>query len=373
MIDSLRLKNFKCFEDQRLYFKRLTLLTGVNGMGKSTILQAMLLLRQSHLRDWLRKNGLALNGELVQLGTARDILYEGAMENQIEIDIELKNGLQAKWTFDYNHEADVLNQLSAEIPEEIFESGLFTDNFHYLQAERIGPRTWFPMSDYLARQRRQLGSRGEYAAHFLQLFGEEKIPHNSMEHFKAKSNSLLAQVEAWTNEISPGTRIHVTSYSGMDLVNLQYSFALGKQVSNFYRATSVGFGITYTLPILIALLSSQQGALVLLENPEAHLHPQGQVRIGEILALAANYGIQVVVETHSDHILNGIRIAVQGGRLSAEHISLNFFERRDYPAGSRTTVATPNMDQNGRIDYWPEGFFDEWDKSLEKLLKPLGN
>ena len=369
MISKLRLKNFKCFEDEKLRLRSLTLLSGLNGMGKSTIIQALLLLRQSYLQGLLQKRLIALNGDLVSLGTARDILFEDAKEEHIGFEIELDDQTQASWTFKYDRGADVLQQISPNVAEEIYRASLFDDRFHYLQAERIGPRTSFKTSDYLVRQHHQLGTRGEYAAHFLQQLGTSYHIPAKMQHPKAKSSYLRDQVEAWLSEVSPGVRIDVKPYSEMDLVNLQYSFEFGKQVSNPYRSTNTGFGITYTLSVLIAILSSEKDALVLLENPEAHLHPKGQVNIGRLIACAASSGVQILVESHSDHLLNGIRLAVHDAELNSGDVSLNYFERRDYETFSRMVIIRPVIDKDGRIDYWPEGFFDEWEKSLDALLR----
>ncbi len=370
MIRRLRLKNFKCFEDETLELRSLTLLSGLNGMGKSTVLQALLLLRQSYLQGLLTKKLIALNGELISLGTARDVLFEDAKEERIGFEIELDNKTRANWVFKYDREADVLEQTSPKVPDKIYKASLFNDAFHYLQAERIGPRTSFEMSDYQVRQHHQLGSRGEYAAHFLHQFGDSHRVLTAMQHWQGKSSSLKDQVEAWLREISPGVRIDVKPYSEMDLVSLQYSFEFGKQVSSPYRSTNTGFGITYTLSLLIAILSSNKDALVLLENPEAHLHPKGQVNIGKLIAYAASSGVQIIVETHSDHLLNGIRLAVHDGKLNPQSVSLNYFERRNYETFSRVVVNSPQIDHNGRIDHWPEGFFDEWERSLDALLRP---
>lgn len=373
MINSLQLINFKCFKNQKITLGNLTLLSGLNGMGKSTMMQAMLLLRQSYLLGLLQKGELALNGELARLGTAQDVLFEEATQDRIGIELEMENGKKADWHFQYNRETDVLAQSSSNVDRQIFTSALFNDNFHYLQAERIGPRTSFKMSDYMVRQHKQIGPQGEYTAHFLQLFGMNKIPCKDLSHPKSKGPTIQLEVEAWLSEVSPGTRIHVESFSNMDLVNLNYSVMMGKQVSKKYRSTNVGFGITFTLPVLTAILASEPGTIIFLENPEAHLHPKGQVRLGELMAIAAQCGIQIVVETHSDHILNGIRIAVYSEKMIPENISLNFFEKREYEAGSQIVIISPKIDRNGRIDYWPDGFFDEWDKSLEALLRKKGN
>lgn len=372
MIRTLQLRNFKCFEDQTLSFGRLTLLAGLNGTGKSSVLQALLLLRQSYQQGLLLQTGLSLNGDWVRLGTASDALFEGAEEETIGFDIALDDDRTGAWRFNYNREADVLDLASSQIAEDFFASSLFSDDFHYLQAERIGPRTSFDMSDFLVRQHRQLGTRGEYAAHFLAVFGQDDIPHATLAHAQATSHQLRDQVEAWIGEVSPGTRLHCTPHAGMDLVNLQYSFVLGHQVSNSYRPTNVGFGITYTFPILVALLSSVPGAILLLENPEAHLHPKGQVSMGGLIARAASCGVQVVIETHSDHVLNGIRLAVHAGKLSPDDVRLHFFERPQQTGQFYSEVRSPHIDRNGRLDHWPDGFFDEWEKSLQVLLVPGG-
>lgn len=371
MISVLRLQNFKCFQDQSIDFGKITLLSGLNGMGKSTVLQALLALRQSFQQGALAREGLALNGELVCLGTGQDVLYEAAIEENLGLSLMYDQDVKASWQFGYKAEADLL-QFVQETPavEAVFHTSLFTDDFHYLQAERIGPRTSFAVSDYIVDRHRQLGTRGEYTAHFLSVYGGDDIPLKVLARSAAPSQSLTHQIEAWLSVVSPGIRVEVVSHRGMDIVNLQYSFATGRQVSNSYRATNVGFGITYTLPILTAVLSSKPGSLLLLENPEAHLHPRGQVHIGELLALAAANGVQVIVETHSDHVLNGLRVAVHSGKIAPADVRLHYFGRYDKDGLAVHEVVQPRIDRNGRIDRWPAGFFDELDNSLAMLLAP---
>ncbi len=372
MIQSLQLRNFKCFENQTIPFGALTLLSGLNGMGKSSVLQSLLLLRQSYQRQLLQETGLALNGDLVQIGTAEDALFGNALAEEIGLALVLDDNIQGRWYFKYDRENDILGYASPPVvAAEIFQASLFSDNFHYLQAERIGPRTVFEKSDSLAREHEQLGIHGEHATYFLEVFGEKEICSSRLAFPNVEFQSLNQQVEAWLGEISPGTRLHLTDHPGMDLINLQYSFAREQQVSKRqYRATNVGFGITFVLPVIIALLSSKPGALVLLENPEAHLHPRGQAKMGELMARAASCGIQVVVETHSDHVLNGIRLAVHAGILEPQKVQLHFFQPSKKPEDISKQIVSPKIDRNGRLDRWPDGFFDEWDKSLEVLLTP---
>jgi len=399
MITSISLQNFKCFEKQTLAFKPLTLLSGLNGTGKSSVIQALLLLRQSYQQRLLRTHKLALNGDLVHIGTAKDALCEWAAEEIISFALTGKEGVdfgqpepskiefevKETWVFNYIKDKDVLDNASPfsteeeefddiPIPDEEFDDGMPTiydsclfssKNFYYLQAERVGPRRFFETSDFLVHQGRQIGISGEYAAHFLAIFGKEIVENAHVRHPDAVSLSIKDQVEAWLGEISPGTRINLTQDPVTDTVSLQYTFA-GKELSSKYRATNVGFGITYVLPILVVLLAASRDALVIIENPEAHLHPKGQAQMGNLLARAAMGGVQVIVETHSDHVLNGIRVAVHDGKLEPDDVQLHFFQKSKEDGHSQ--VVSPRLLRNGRIDRWPDGFFDEWDKSLEALL-----
>ncbi|MEH2236490.1 AAA family ATPase [Nostoc sp.] len=370
MINSLRLINFKRFNNQFFEFRPLTLISGLNSTGKSSVLQSLLLLRQSYQQGLLPKTGLALNGDLVNIGTAQDALYESAKDNHISFEI-ISEKYEGIWDFNYNPEKkqeDVINVISEPNDSEIYKSNIFSKYFHYLQAERIGPRSFNEMSDYQVTRLRQIGTRGEYTAHFLYIYGREPIPISNLSYPQAKSMDLIDQVEAWMREVSPGIRLKIEANSEMGLVTIKYFYGDG----NLYRATNVGFGITYTLSIIVAILSSPPGTLILVENPEAHLHPRGQAKMGELLALAASCDIQLVIETHSDHVLNGIRLAVHGGIIPPHYVQLHYFQQQEKQGQALTEVISPRINRSGRIDKWPDGFFDEWDKSLEVLLEPVG-
>jgi len=136
--------------------------------------------------------------------------------------------------------------------------------------------------------------------------------------------------------------------------------------SNRYRPTNVGFGLTYVLPVVIACLASRPGGIVLIENPEAHLHPQGQTAMATLTCASAATGAQVIVETHSDHVLNGVRLAVKRGIIDAEEVMLHFFRRE--VEGASIKIETPVLRSDGMVSQWPEGFFDEWERALDRLL-----
>lgn len=369
MLTKLALKNFKCFEDASFGFRALTMLTGLNSTGKSTVLQAMLLLRQSHEDRILHSEGITLDGPLVQLGTARDVLFEGARDENIVFGLKWDSGAESTFSFGYDQGSDVLSSPKLEIGASMTDQSLFNDRFHYIEAERIGPRTAFDMSEFDVHRHRQLGTSGEYTAHFMALFGDAIMVEKPMHHESGRTATLRDEVEAWMSEISPGLRLHFKTHRSMDLVNMGISFASTGSVStNEYRPGNVGFGITYTLPVVVSLLSSAPGDLVFLENPEAHLHPRAQSKIGELIARAAASGVQVIFETHSDHVLNGIRIAIKSGILKSEDATILFFDRDNVEESNGTRVTSLTIDSNGRIDDWPSGFFDEFEKSIERLI-----
>jgi predicted ATPase len=329
-------------------------------------LQSLLLLRQSSQQDdLLDRVGLVLNGDLVSIGTGQDVLFKRSKEDVITLEIGINNDIKGTWIFDYDSQSDIMRISTLSIADAaVYNSGLFNDNFHYLKAERIAPRNYFQMSDFKVRQHQQIGSQGEFTAHFLAINEYAKIPHHQLSNPSAQSDILKSQVEAWLGEISPGTRIDIELHPGMDIASLQYSY----EDNNSYRSTNVGFGITYTLPIIVAILSATSDTLILLENPEAHLHPRGQSKMGELIALAASCGIQIILETHSDHVLNGIRKAVRHNKLEADKVQINYFERYVKKGEPIIEIITPRIYSDGGIDKWPDGFFDQTEKDLMELL-----
>jgi predicted ATPase len=102
----------------------------------------------------------------------------------------------------------------------------------------------------------------------------------------------------------------------------------------------------------------------MIENPEAHLHPRGQTKMAELMSLAVSTGVQVVVETHSDHILNAVRLAVKRKMLVPENVKIHFATR----SGDSNVFVSPRVDADGRVDSWPKGFFDEMDMVISDLI-----
>lgn len=365
MITSVELFNFKCFRQVTVPFGGLTVLTGLNGSGKSTVIQSLLVLRQSYTVGYLETGSLLLSGELVDIGTGSDVLHEEAQEDAIGI--KLTDGVDFDFSYAYDRDGNELKS-SAVFSEDLLSGlSIFSASFSYLRAERNGPRTVSPMSERKIRAK-DLGRDGELVLHNIAAYGALLLDSNDQRlKESADSCSLLDQVVAWMQEVSPGAAIGIQLIREADLVVAGYSFSRDGDVrSRGYRPTNVGFGLSYSLPIIYSLLSAKSGALVIIENPEAHLHPRGQTRLGQLAVRAAAAGVQVVVETHSDHFLDGVRLEVRRASLSAQLCRINYFSR----LGISASIESPVLDADGRLSHWPAGFFDQQDLNLAALVAP---
>ena len=141
-------------------------------------------------------------------------------------------------------------------------------------------------------------------------------------------------------------------------------FSFYDAYGNDCHHTAAGFGLTAAFPIFVAALNAEYNSIIIIENPEAYLHPNGQAILGQFLAKAAASGLQCIVETHSDHLLNGIRVAVKENYLSPNDVQINFF----WYTNGNINIHTPEIDSDGHINDWPEDFFDEFDKQLSKFF-----
>jgi predicted ATPase len=370
VLRSLALTNFKTFDDLWLPFGGLTLLSGLNGSGKSTVLQALGLLRQSFDTGFIHTGDLGLNGSLVEIGTGRDVLYQDFGAPMIDIGLAVDDqGAEETlhWRMGAPTDADVLS--CEEWPKAVSpdHSSLFRPGFQFLRADRITPSVTFPKSQHAVRHDRFLGPKGEYTAHFLLEFGDDPATKVLVPHPAAgKATSLIAHVNFWIQDFSPGVRVEPRSVPMTDLVRIEYAYrGKGEAYGEPLRPTNVGFGLTHALPVVTACLSATAGSLLIVENPEAQLHPKGQAALGRLLALTAAAGAQVIVETHSDHVLNGIRLAAKEGLLKPADAQLHFFSRRP---GAGSSFESPQLGENGRLSFWPTDFFDQWEQSLDKLL-----
>lgn len=366
MIDKLELQNFKCFEELNMELRNLTVLSGMNGMGKSSVLQSILLLRQS--ADSIEHSqSVLLNGEYQELGVGADILFEDAEEDEIRIGYE-EAGEKRSYCLQYAPEDEKLRLLGDERHRPFGETHII-----YLSANRITPKSLYQITDKRFLKERAFDKLGEYTIQYLAAYGNDEVVENAaiVIHGEIEGNAYLAnQTKEWLSLISPGVSPVISLNESARKAELKFKYQKGTEVSRDFKNINVGFGITYVLPIVVTLLTARAGDLILLENPEAHIHPKGQRILGEMIAAASCSGAQIVLETHSDHILNGIRLAVKKRHLSERAVGLYYFylETEDPDHMYSHQYKQIFMDEDGMLSEWPEGFFDEWDNALTELL-----
>lgn len=376
MLKCIELHNFKSARNIPVKLAPLTVLTGLNGSGKSTVLQSLALLKQS-LRAGQLNQKLALRGTYVRLGRSEDVRSENADDDQIKFVVHTSKG-STNISALVEPEADTLPlQWDGNIDDVI---AALEHGFQFIQADRITPAVQYQQASTPERAIGWLGCRGEFTVDFLvqnetikvspgRLFPRDH-PTLSAELLNqvAPTETLLDQTSGWLQHLSPGVRPRAIAVELADAASLSFSYT-GTTVdsgSREHRPSNVGFGLTYCLPIIVACLAAPKGAILLLENPEAHLHPRGQSALGQLLALCAADGVQIIVETHSDHVLNGIRVAAKRAQISNEDVAVHFFSRNVETGES--SITSPVLHANGRFSDWPEGFFDEWTKALDELL-----
>lgn len=365
MIEHIEIRNFKSLKKNRVYTKNLNLLMGLNGMGKSSFIQSLLLLMQS---DKLEERVIDLNGILAQIGQGRDALYQYAEEEKISIELEFSGQQKFVWEFKYQPDKEKLMAESGYTDAQMTYFRIQTKRFQYISAERIGPEEIYDASSLVVADKKQIGLQGEFAAYFINIFGGTYEVTKSLCHKKETSSKLISQINAWMQEISPGVTINTKYIPEVNKVILDYQFEFGTQKTKPFRPKNVGFGISYVLPIVLALLTAEEGKIIVIENPESHIHPRGQAELGKLISLAASTGAQLFVETHSDHILNGIRVAVKENMVDKIKVNVMYFEKTITENEQFTKITQILVDSNGELSNYPKNMIDEWGNQLFKLM-----
>ncbi len=326
MIKKIELAGFKSYIDEELSLYPLTILTGLNSSGKSSVIQAIRILNNA-------AHGL------------KNPLLDGYGDYRA-----LKNPYVASWNISANSDGtDFIGYNENGIYGE-YET--FPDII-YVSAGRFGPKV-----SLTVHKDAELDELGE---NVLKCINENQnlIIPEVLRHPNAEGDTLLYNVRAWLGTISPDVKF---DWEIKEASDSSYS------LFDDHRANNVGFGLSYTLPVIVALLlaSTRENSIVLLENPEAHLHPRGQVEIASLVAKAVQAGVQVVVETHSDHFFDGIRIAVkESDNRLCDQVVTYWFEL-DKLKNTQKEICM--MDCSGRIATWPKGMFDQFEINAFKLM-----
>jgi predicted ATPase len=370
MLANLQLRNIKCFDDLDVSLSGLNILTGINGAGKSTVIQSVLMAEQSANSDFLE-----LNGPLVEIGDYSDLLHEVAEDDSAHIAIDSNDRFYC-WGYSnalLEDKSSISNlpRLGGDLDLPDFPG---FSNFLYISAERWGPRNNVPLN-VNSQNKYWLGKHGEYTIPVLSTLSarllsgkgqdekEDLLSEKDPRNYEGQDSRLIFDnIVSWMGEISPNVTIDPKVIEDARVAYSSFSF----KGSNQYRASNVGFGLSYALSVVTALLISKPGSLVIIENPEAHLHPKGQSKLGQLTGLAAKAGVQVIIETHSEHVINGARILVRKNILPASEVNILYFKRDDKKKKSICEKLTVN--EVGQISQWPEGFFDQQAIDMKILM-----
>jgi len=230
----------------------------------------------------------------------------------------------------------------------------------YLSAARQAETDVFPEPLDRSVRAGDVGLVGQYAAWWLYSEGDSPVEEARKNRKQApEANTLRQQVNAWCGELFPGAAINAVPVPKTSLMQL---LLRSGPSGDWSSPANIGYGVSYAFPILVAGLSATGSHPLVLDSPEAHLHPHGQSQMGGFLAQMAAAGSQILVETHSDHLLNGVRLAVRDGVIRPEDVAIYFFA-----PSAAAHVTRLSVDKHGTISDWPEGFFDQSEKDLASL------
>lgn len=375
VITKLELKDFKLHENLQLSLGGLTILTGQNGMGKSSIMQSLLLLRQSYNQQEYLK-GVNLKGPLTDLGYANDVECQSSKDGELVINLTIENSEEniekdLNFSFSYSDVDTFDTFLPAKNPMPdinlVKQCSLFTNDFQYISAFRYGPQKGYERDTDVVQTHQQISKvngQCEYVVHYLYHFSKKEcMPELLFEGSEDKD--LISQVQYWMQQVSPRVSINIDRNGADFKLNYKYSRD-GQYMTEPMAALNVGYGVTYVLPIIVAVLSAKPGSLVLIENPEAHIHPRAQAELMKLIMKAVNAGVQIIIETHSDHIMNGALVSVAKNPNCLNLIKAYYFERKDDSHTSKPCKL--EILEDGRIIDPPKGFFDQIDIDMRLLM-----
>jgi predicted ATPase len=394
---------YKSFSDAaEIEIRPLTLLAGANSSGKSSIMQPLLLMKQT-LEAPYDSDGLKIDGPHVKLTDAEQMFWRvGTTESTTNIifGFELDDGLRVEQSFQRTEkeESGVLpvsltarpsggrpftlhrttrssKEISAAIGYEMDDPVLWS-NRGFLTVNENGtlsveaPLWMIPGGDDLLTAIRSVihlpGLRGNPERSYpVTAIGPafpgpfEAYTASVLLHWqRRKEHDKLAALVAHAAALGLATRIEPRQVqtSAVEVLVSRIARPAKGSAGDLVNIADVGFGVSQTLPVLVALQAALPGQIVYVEQPEIHLHPRAQVAMAAVLGAAAMRGVRVVVETHSDRLLLGVQTLVAEGKLPPELVKLHWFTQRG--TDGATEVKSGDLDATGAFGDWPEDFAD---------------
>lgn len=405
MFEKYSIRNFKIHQDSTdIEFPGLTILTGTNNSGKTSLIQSIRVLSQIE-NQFSRLPSLAFH-KVNGLGELKDVLNKNVSRSEsIEYNLYFRPlpGLNAHVTLKFGSilqgnmpvaarqsDAAVLNELQLVMDEggdlyHMYQFFLSENGYFFARQEDgkrnilgtvtfmgVQPITSFPgISDAREREKlllcmEELSNLNERSLRYLGPYRavSAHVPDTGCSLLDVNGNNTAEVMAYWSDKSTfDGTPFPV-AFARWTSKLLKTEFVVRMDSSQYklvaiesgveLAVSQIGFGNTQILPVIVQILTAMPGDLVIIENPEVHLHPKWKADLVELFLYAAGHGIKIVLETQSMEIINRTRLTVKNFPELAKKIAMYFFEKR----GFSCEINRIDIKETGELDVWPEDFLD---------------
>lgn len=404
---------------QTLRFDGLTVLSGANSSGKSSFMQPFLILKQT-IENHYDSGTLELYGENAKLTDSSQVISKVPQYVKKSFSIEMKTdnnfcSVVYKYKRGYGLQVDSVKLMNEKIPKglnlkvgmrsEQIENNVPEEDFGFIKkfykdqeltpkwkavrekcfirAElsfggdkfsllKAGIEPTMKLQNFVTHLIHVPGLRGN-PERIYKIASSEDVYPGSFEKYVAsiisnwgklkKLEVKYAQLKEQLHDLGLASNIKTVKIDDTS-VEIQISRSNSLDQKDFVNIADVGFGVSQTLPVLVALIAAKKGQYVYIEQPELHLHPKAQFKLAIIIAKAIGRGVQVIIETHSSILIRGIQIAVVKKELDKKKVALNWFTQNIETGETEVSKAT--LDEFGAFGEWPEDF-DDTSLNVEQL------
>jgi len=394
----------------------LTILAGSNSSGKSSFMQPFLLLKQT-VENHYDDGSLLLDGDNIKVTDSSQIFSRvlGQKKNYFAVQLSLSNstcGVKYLYKDSMGVVAESVHlkdenkfkegitlrmrmksdEIDSQIPEDEFGTFKYyiksqgfeckwktIRNKCFINAElgadlnrksknsfpiKMGMNPTGALEDMVVKLIHVPGLRGNPERTY-KIAASEAVYPGSFEKYiasiitewgrKSKHSKKLQKLRDQLQELGL-TKDISTEKVNDTRVEIRVSRNKNKEEKDYVNIADVGFGVSQVLPVLVALICAQKDQLVYIEQPELHLHPRAQYKLGQIISEAASRGVKVIIETHSSVLLRSIQIQVVTKKLDHRKVSLNWFTQGE--ESGETEISSAELDEYGAFGDWPEDFDD---------------
>ncbi|MBW7863745.1 MAG: DUF3696 domain-containing protein [Candidatus Hydrogenedentes bacterium] len=421
-ISGIAVRGFKALRDEkRIDIKPLTILAGANSSGKSSIMQPLLLLKQT-LEAPNDPGALLLDGPCVRFTSMEQLLSKCPTTDKVRrfsVRLDLSNGRSLetvyrakqkegfeveRLTYVTSRKKTVIKpgmthtQIMAVVPSpfnnqpKYYDKGRETEltwhivrdrcflsfGLYMMEYGKVRPFSYMteisPGLDFIPIIKSIIhlpGLRGNPQRNYSKNAVAPVFPGtfenyvaSLVTHWQSNDKDKLKELGRLLEHLGLSWKVDAKAIDDTQVELRVGRLPCGKRggANDLVSIADVGVGISQVLPVLVALVAGEPGQLVYIEQPEIHLHPRAQRRLAHALCEAAKRGVVLVVETHSALLLREVQTLVALGQMPKEDVSLQWFQRNEE---GETVISTATLDENGAYGDWPEDF-DETELDAEQ-------